>query len=279
MKQRKCRWIALPVILILLIGLVIWVSWSNTALEVTEFTVSDTEIPSRFDGFRIAQISDLHNASFGENNEELLSLLSSTESDIIVITGDLIDANRLDVEVGVSFCREAIKIAPVYYVTGNHEGGLSSRRSLLSSLEEVGVTVLKNKAVTLTRDNESITLLGVHDPNYTRGSVMSDILGKLTKEVEGYTILLSHRPELFEDYVAGGIDLAFSGHAHGGQFRLPFVGGLYAPTQGWLPAYDGGLYTEGDTTMVVSRGLGNSRFPFRVGNRPEIVVVELRSSM
>jgi predicted MPP superfamily phosphohydrolase len=279
MKKIKIRWIVWSVLAVALIALVLWTAWANTALMVSEYTVSDGEIPAAFDGFRIAQISDLHNAEFGEGNEELLSQLSFTEPDIIVITGDLVDANRLDAEVGISFCREAVQIAPVYYVTGNHEAGLSSRRSLLSSMEEVGVTVLRNNVVSITREGETVTLLGVHDPNYTRGMVMANVLLKLTKELEGYSILLSHRPELFEEYVASGVDLVFSGHAHGGQFRLPFIGGVYAPSQGWFPTYDGGLYTEGDTTMVVSRGLGNSRFPFRLNNRPEIVVVELRSSM
>jgi predicted MPP superfamily phosphohydrolase len=254
------------------------VNWANTALTVSEYTVSASEIPAAFDGFRIAQISDLHNAEFGEGNEALLSLLSSTEPDVIVITGDLVDANRLDMEVGVAFAKAATQIAPTYYVTGNHEAGLSSRRTLLSALEEVGVTVLKNKATVLSRGDDAITLLGLHDPNYTKGSVVADTLGKLTKDVQGYTILLSHRPELMDDYAASGVDLVFSGHAHGGQFRLPFVGGLYAPTQGWFPEYDAGIYESGATTMVVSRGLGNSRFPFRFNNRPEIVVVELNAS-
>ena len=278
MKRAKIGWIVLGVILLLAVALVARIAWANTALTVSEHTVIDEEIPTSFDGFRIAHVSDLHNAEFGEGNETLLSLLTEAEPDIIVITGDLVDANRLDLEVGIAFGREAVAIAPTYYVTGNHEAGLSSRRALLSALEEVGVTVLKNKAITVSRGNDAITLLGVHDPNYTRGSVMSDILEDLTAESHGYTVLLSHRPELFDEYVASGVDLVFSGHAHGGQFRLPFIGGVYAPSQGWFPTYDGGLYTEGDTTMVVSRGLGNSRFPFRFNNRPEIVVVELKAS-
>jgi predicted MPP superfamily phosphohydrolase len=96
---------------------------------------------------------------------------------------------------------------------------------------------------------------------------------------ETYTVLLSHRPELFDCYVAKGADLVFSGHAHGGQFRLPFLGGVFAPDQGLFPTYDAGLYQQKGTSMIVSRGLGNSLFPFRVNNRPEIVVVTLLSEM
>ena len=106
---------------------------------------------------------------------------------------------------------------------------------------------------------------------------MGSILTELLDEEDGYTILLSHRPELFEVYAENNIDLIFSGHAHGGQFRIPFVGGLIAPNQGLFPKYDAGIYEEGNTTMVVSRGIGNSIVPFRINNRPEIVLVELAS--
>ena len=105
----------------------------------------------------------------------------------------------------------------------------------------------------------------------------SSALSELQNESDGYTVLLAHRPELFETYVDAGVDLVFSGHAHGGQFRLPFVGGLVAPNQGFFPEYDAGLFSEGSTTMIVSRGVGNSIIPIRFNNRPEIVVAELKS--
>ena len=108
-------------------------------------------------------------------------------------------------------------------------------------------------------------------------AMASTKLKNLIDDESGYTILLSHRPELFETYMDGGIDLVFSGHAHGGQFRLPFIGGLVAPNQGMFPKYDAGLYTDGGTSMVVSRGIGNSIIPFRFNNRPEIVLVELNA--
>jgi len=261
-----------------LAAVILWIDWGNRTPTVSEFSVSGTEIPEAFSGFRIAQISDLHNAEFGKENKELLSLLSASEPDMIVLTGDLVDANRTDLEIAIAFCREAVEIAPTYFVTGNHEAGLSSRRTLMSALEEVGVTVLKNKRVEIERDGEFITLIGLHDLGFTPGepdAVTREALTKCMKDEDGFTVLLAHRPELFDVYTECGVDLVFSGHAHGGQFRLPFVGGLYAPTQGWFPTYDGGLYAAGGTTMVVSRGLGNSRFPFRINNRPEVVVVEL----
>ncbi len=282
-KKKKRPWgirlIGTLIFLAALAAVILWIDWGNRTPMVSEYTVASNKLPEAFSGFRIAQISDLHNTEFGEGNKELLSLLAASEPDMIVLTGDLVDANRTDLDIAIAFSREAVEIAPTYYVTGNHEAGLSSRRALMSALEEVGVTVLKNKRVEIERDGEILTLIGLHDSGFTPGEpdeVIREALTKRMKEEDVYTVLLAHRPELFDVYAECGVDLVFSGHAHGGQFRLPLVGGLYAPTQGWFPAYDGGLYTEGDTTMVVSRGLGNSRFPFRINNRPEVVVVELK---
>jgi hypothetical protein len=151
--------------------------------------------------------------------------------------------------------------------------------------KEAGVIVLEDEAIPLERNGETITLLGLADPDFTvKGDMFGEVpamvstkLKNLIGDESGYTILLSHRPELLETYVNCGIDLVFAGHAHGGQFRLPFIGGLVAPNQGLFPKYDAGLYTDGGTSMVVSRGIGNSIIPLRFNNRPEIVLVELNA--
>ncbi len=260
-----------------------WTLWGNRALMVSEFTVSGERIPEAFSGFRIVQISDLHNAVFGDGNALLLRKLAETEPDMIVITGDLVDSRRPDVETALKFVAEAIKLAPVYYVTGNHEAALSEYADLRTGLKAAGAVVLKDEAVTLERDGEKLLLMGLHDPDFTlKGDIFGEVpamagtkLKLLAEGKTGYKILLSHRPELFEIYAASGIDLIFSGHAHGGQFRLPLVGGLIAPNQGFFPKYDAGLYTKDSTNMVVSRGIGNSIIPIRFNNRPEIVVVTL----
>lgn len=265
--------------------LLIWTVWSNKALMVSTISISSSHIPAAFSGFRIAQVSDLHNSEFGKNNTELLKLLSESRPDIIAITGDLIDANHTDVGIALGFAQESVRIAPTYYVTGNHEAASPQYDTLKAGLEEAGVIVLEDEAVSLERNGETITLLGLGDPDFT---VKGDMFGETSAMVStklknlddgegGYTILLSHRPELFETYVNCGIDLVFAGHAHGGQFRLPFIGGLVAPNQGMFPQYDAGLYTDGSTSMVVSRGIGNSIIPFRFNNRPEIVLVELNA--
>ncbi len=151
-------------------------------------------------------------------------------------------------------------IAPCFYVTGNHESRLGEKYEQLESrLVDLGVNVMRDKRLVISKDNERIQIAGLDDPGFTYG--VSQNMGlrldrmHLSKE---YAILLTHRPEMFDVYAARGVDLVLSGHAHGGQFRLPFIGGMVAPNQGLFPKYDAGKHSEGDTTMIVSRGLGNS---------------------
>ena len=280
-KLNKKTVLIMSVLVILCLG--IWILWGNTALEVNEYEIMSDKIPEAFTGFRIAQVSDLHNAEFGEGNEKLIELLTQTDPDIIVITGDLIDSRHTDIEIALEFARQAIKLAPVYYVSGNHEARVHEYEDLKMGLAEAGMIVLEDQKVQITREGESITLMGIDDPSFQEDylfgdavSVTSSALSELQNESDRYTVLLAHRPELFETYVDAGVDLVFSGHAHGGQFRLPFVGGLVAPNQGFFPEYDAGLFSEGSTTMIVSRGVGNSIIPIRFNNRPEIVVAELK---
>ena len=265
--------------------LFIWTVWGNTALMTNTVAISSSRIPAAFSGFRIAQVSDLHNAEFGKNNAELLKLLSESKPDIIVITGDLIDANHTDVGIALGFAQESVRIAPTYYVTGNHEVASQQYDTLKAGLEEAGIIVLEDEAISLEQGGETISLIGLADPDFTvKGEMFGEapvmVSAKLKNLNDGegkYTIMLSHRPELFETYVNCGIDLVFAGHAHGGQFRLPFIGGVIAPNQGLFPKYDAGLYTDGGTNMVVSRGIGNSIIPLRFNNRPEIVLVKLNA--
>lgn len=258
-----------------------WLWWGNRAVMVHTISVTDQRLPQEFEGFRIAQISDLHNEVFGSGNGELLTLLAGTRPDIIVITGDLIDSRRTDVSAALEFVRGAVEIAPVYYVAGNHESRLPEEFWMLERcMENLGVSVLRGERTLLTREGAAVALIGVDDPTFQDKNsanwpgIVAEELGRLREEGL-YSILLIHRPELLETYARAGMNLVFSGHAHGGQVRIPFVGGVIAPNQGFFPQYDGGLYTMGDTQLVVSRGLGNSLCPLRVNNRPEIVLAEL----
>ena len=283
-KPNKKTVLIVSVLVILCLG--IWTLWGNIALEVNEYEIVSDRIPEAFAGFRIAQVSDLHNKDFGEGYGQLLTLLSEINPDIIVVTGDLIDSRQTDLDVALEFAWQAGKIARVYYVSGNHEARVPEYEDLKTGLVKAGVVILENQKVQITREGESITLMGIDDPSFQEDylfgdseSVARQAIENLQNVSDGYTVLLSHRPELFDLYVETGMDLVFSGHAHGGQFRLPFVGGLVAPNQGFFPKYDAGQFTGENTTMIVSRGVGNSIIPMRFNNRPEIIVVEFQKSI
>ena len=283
MPAKKRTSIILAVVAAILFALIAWIIWGNTALELNTYTISSSKLPQSFDGYRIAHVSDLHNAEMGKNNEKLLTMLRDADPDMIAITGDLVDSRNTDIEVALQFVREAVKIAPCYYVTGNHEARISEYDELKEAMEAAGVTVLKDAQTEISLTGEFITLIGVNDPSYQTDylfgdakTVMNTKLEELHTEQDRFTILLSHRPELFETYVDHDLDLVLSGHAHGGQFRLPFVGGLVAPNQGFFPEYDAGLYSMNHTNMIVSRGIGNSILPFRFNNRPEVIIIELK---
>ncbi len=269
---------------IALAALVLWTIWGNITVQTTVYHVYDSQLPEGFEGYRIAQISDLHNAEFGADNQKLLSILQKEQPDIIAMTGDLVDSNHTNIHIAAAFARQAVEIAPCYYVTGNHEAWLGEAyETLEQQLEACGVTVLHNQTEILCSGSETIQLLGIDDPDFAEsGSGLFDLeAGIISEEIEradagaGYQILLSHRPEVFSTYVDPGIQLVLCGHAHGGQFRLPFIGGLVAPNQGLFPQYDGGVYTQDGTTMIVSRGIGNSILPVRFNNRPEVVITVL----
>ena len=283
MPAKKRTSIILAVVAAILFALIAWIIWGNTALELNTYTISSSKLPQSFDGYRIAHVSDLHNAEMGKNNEKLLTMLRDADPDMIAITGDLVDSRNTDIEVALQFVREAVKIAPCYYVTGNHEARISEYDELKAGMEAAGVTVLEDAQTEISLTGEFITLIGVNDPSYQTDylfgdakTVMNTKLEELHTEQDRFTILLSHRPELFETYVDHDLDLVLSGHAHGGQFRLPFVGGLVAPNQGFFPEYDAGLYSMNHTNMIVSRGIGNSILPFRFNNRPEVIIIELK---
>ena len=266
-------------------ALVVWVIHTNVSPVLTTVTVSVEGLPQAFDGFRILQVSDLHDAELGQDHERTMDLIREADPDIILITGDFVDSHRTDVALSLSFAEQAVQIAPCYYVTGNHEGRISAETyaALEEGLLSLGVTVLHGEAITLERGGASITLAGVDSPAFGQDAASGEETVMPLSELcgEGFSILLAHHPEYAADYAAAGADLIFSGHVHGGQFRLPFVGGLYGPGQGLFPAYDAGLYTiptdGGNALLYVSRGLGNSRIPVRFANRPEVILAVLES--
>lgn len=268
-------------ILMLLFILVVWTIWGNVTVGVTRYTVTSNRLPHSFDGYKIAVVSDLHNAQFGNNNSQLVEKIKKEHPDIIAITGDFVDSNRTDIKIAIQLVSQLTEIAPCYYVTGNHEAWIKEKyNELEKGLIAEDVVALHDNVIQLTKGSESIQIAGMDDPDFTdrytyiQKSMVQTRICNMSLSDE-YCILLSHRPETFESYVSEEVDLVLSGHAHGGQFRVPFIGGIIAPDQGLFPKFDAGKYIKNNTIMIVSRGIGNSIIPVRFNNRPEIVIVEL----
>ena len=266
--------IILSAIVLLLTSLTVWIIWSNVSIKVTQYTVSSSKLPTEFNGFRIVQISDLHNTSFGKNNQHLLEIIRNASPDVIVITGDLIDYYNPNIAVSTAFMEDAVNIAPCFYVNGNHEFRLTKEYpSFRKQLLELGVTVLEDNSVLYKIGGESICIAGLSD--YV--SVSTEFINATFQE-ETYNVLLSHRPDHTEAYRNSNADLVLCGHTHGGQLRLPFIGAVFAPGQGVFPQYDAGIFQLDDTTMIISQGLGNSSIPLRFNCRHEVVVIYLACS-
>ena len=267
-----------------LLLLALFVYWQNNDIVITKSNYVSERVPTDFNDFDIAHISDLHNKSFGKNQSLILKKLNSLSPDIIVVTGDLVDRRKYDLASAMEFIEGAVKIAPIYYVSGNHEAWSGEYSTIKERLEHAGVNILDNSKIELSKGESTIELLGVRDPAFltsknSRVIDKSEIKEQLKKWSfsANFKMLLIHRPELFDIYAENKMDLIFAGHAHGGQIRIPFIGGVLAPNQGLFPKYTDGSHTENSSTIFISRGLGNSVFPFRIGNRPEIVMVTLKT--
>ena len=256
-----------------------------TRVSVSNYVVEHEKLPEAFDGFRILHISDLHSNKLLCRAGRLAEKVRNLSPDLIVVTGDLVDSVRVDFETPVRFIANAAKICPVYYVPGNHEARIRHRDILFRSLAAAGANLLFDKREVVRRNGAEISITGILDPRFCPHASRLTPPGMRTLvrlrnlrdgDNERYRILLSHRPEFADIYSGEGFDLVFSGHAHGGQWRIPMLGAVYSPGQGLFPEYTGGLHRVSGTEMVVSRGLGNSEFPIRINNPFELVFVTLR---
>lgn len=274
MKMKKIPHKKILILILIIIILIPFCLYQNKHLVITTYTYESEKLGAELDGYRIVQISDLHNAEFGKENKKLLETIRSCSPDIIVITGDLVDSNHTNVERAVAFVKEAVKIAPVYYVTGNHEYWLdpSENEQMMQGILAAGAYDLDDEAVRIEKGDSSFLLVGLDDQHLS-DETLKNLLQEQKNEL---SIVLAHEPQYLQNYANAGAELVLTGHAHGGQIRLPFVGGIVAPDQGFLPEYTSGQYNSADTEMIVSRGLGNSIIPVRLFNYPEVVCVELR---
>lgn len=258
----------------------------NKFVSKREFNIIDKKIPSNFNGYKIIQLSDIHSDKIGISDILFLEKIKAEKPDIIVITGDLFDSYNNKPEIAYNLLSQFSSIAQCYFISGNHELRLLSEyEELKNFLERLGIINLNNKSKILSKGNQTINLSGIEDFNYFK---MKDKINyyanyrnmlKYNFLKDEYNILLAHRPEKFEMYSDLGYSLIFSGHAHGGQWNIPFLGRIYAPSQGFFPKYTNGVYEKNNSKMIVSQGLGNSSFPTRINNRLEYIVVKLFSEI
>ncbi|GAA0178568.1 metallophosphoesterase [Clostridium sediminicola] len=279
MKKKK-----ITIICLFILSIISFCYIENNFIKVNRMEIENEEIPKAFNEYKIVQLSDLHSKLFGKEQKRLVKKVLKEEPDIIVFTGDLIDSKNYNEENSLILMEKLIEASPVYYVTGNHEKWSGKFDDLEEKLIALGVKVLRNESIDIFHNENRIALTGIDDPDFQNNSYNindTEIEGWDTfidgLEENKFNILLSHRPELFSNYDIIKFNLVFSGHAHGGQVRLPFIGGVVAPNQGFFPEYLSGIYKGQNTLMVVNRGLGNSIIPQRLFNRPEIIVVTLKN--
>lgn len=254
----------------------------DNRIEVTCFEPKFSNLPKEFDGFRIVHISDIHSDTVPGLRNEILSL----EPDIIVITGDMIHDNDKSFLPTVRLIKQLRNIAPLYMVSGNHDLWNTRFDEFKELSEDAGAVFMDNRFTSLSKDGGEIGLFGVADPY---GKATNIIVKNLNEsfdslpEYDGFKLLLFHRANQFDRIKDRGFDLILAGHMHGGQFRIPGIGGLMPPKssladskQIFFPAYCSGVFTHGKTTMIVNRGLGNPMIIPRLYNRPEIGITVLR---
>jgi hypothetical protein len=263
----------------------------NHIIKITSYVIEDKKIPKEFDGFVIAHLTDLHNTSFGNNNEKLIDKVRKLSPDIIVVTGDMLVGHKnTDVTVAANVLNELTLVAPTYFSMGNHELRISRYLDTYGSMWDSflkqllpEVNLLFDEKTTVSRNDSHINLFGVtlNPKLYTRLKDIRMPKKHLSKRFgycnnDEFNIFLAHNPEYFKDYAAWGADLTFAGHVHGGIVRIPFLGGVISPKLKLFPEYDKGLFEHSNKYMVLSGGLGNHTIKVRINNHPEIVKVTLK---
>ncbi len=255
-----------------------FVYWQNFTLQVETVELFFESLPPQFDGLRVAELSDLHGRSFGKNNVRLLRTLQKARPDMICICGDLFD-EKTDLTMLEPLLTGLTDIAPVYYVTGNHEWQVKNLREILQKMRAWGVTVLENEERVLSRGGAEMVVAGVHDPCGPYDMKTPAALVRELRSAQGndFILMLSHRNDELTMWSQLGVQLVLSGHCHGGVVRLPFVGGVFGTRRELFPEYDAGVYRQDGTTLFVSRGLGYTNVHFRLFNRPHVPIMILRS--
>lgn len=279
--MKRKRWLWLVVAIVILLATSAWIIWENHSPMLTKITVACANTPQELVGFRIAHISDFHNTDYPDDGQSMIEMIRNEQPHMIAITGDLIDSYNTNCERSLNFTRRLVEIAPVYYVTGNHEGRLEEEYpDFEKELIKQGVHVLRNRQELVKHNGYSFRIIGIDDPRNAADksaeeeALLLHYISQFEVETAPFSLMLSHRPEGFDAYCDTKMDLVLTGHNHGGIIRIPFLGGIYAEGK-LFPEHDSGLFTRDQTVMFVHRGSGNNSVTFRVNNRPEIVLLTL----
>ncbi len=270
------------IISILSIMGIVFLYWQNKGLRLNKIEYTNSKIKKGLDGFKILHISDFHNDKILLN--DVVRLAEKQSPDIVLITGDIIDSRKTDKNTALKLLCELNKISKVYYVTGNHENRLLGLGIFKEEIIKTGTFLLDDRKIVMKVNDEIFSIIGVSDPDFQtkerkeKEEKYLKTVNKLSLGDGTFKILLAHHPEYFKNYANANYDLIFSGHAHGGQFSIPFTDiGVFVPDQGLFPKYAAGIKKEKESTIIINRGIGNSLFPFRLFNRPEIILIALKS--
>jgi predicted MPP superfamily phosphohydrolase len=265
----------------------------NKRLATTNYLIEQDQVPPAFEGMRFVCLTDLHQKSFGRENEKLIKQIRSCDPDAILIAGDMVtNSDTKNHGVALSIIRELAKEYVIYYAPGNHElkWELASRlhntgyQEYIEELKKLGVYYLDNREISLKKGSDMLQIVGLNltlayynkggKPKELTQEDLSDFISH--SDQNSYTILLAHVPDYFEDYVVWGADLIISGHNHGGIMRLGKLGGVISPRYQFFPKYDAGVFKKNRSVMLLSRGLGSHTIPIRLFNRPELICVQIK---
>lgn len=287
-------WIWIIAVL-LVVGIAVAVllsSYENKRLAVEYYEIESEKIPEAFDGYRIVFLTDLHCAQFGENNQELIERIDECRPDMILVGGDMvISRESSNEEVPLALMKELSAKYPIYYADGNHELKLARNEEIFGvrykdyvhSLKEYNIHHISNETIVIQSETGfiSLTAFDLEKKYYQRFHVprmplshMESVVGSSPGNI--FHILLAHNPNYLKTYADWGSDLVLAGHFHGGMVRIPKFGGVISPQFQIFPKYDAGEFHEGETTMILSRGLGNHSIKLRLFNKPEISCIELK---
>lgn len=294
---KKLLKVLIAIISMIVLGLLLLIAAGNSSIKVSRFEVSVDGLPEYFtDELRIVHISDIHGREFGTNNEHLARVIEQQTPDLIFVSGDMIDSNQDDGSAFINLLYELKGHYPVYCSLGNHElivkgtAGSDRYRDFTKRLREAGAILLDNERAEVSWAGIPVAIYGFtamlyhytgSKTAYWEGALLTaqhieETIG--SPKASEISVLLSHNPKYFEQYVQWGADLVFSGHIHGGVVRLPFIGGVLSPDLTFFPPYSAGTYRHGTAQMHVSRGLGDSVISFRIFNRPDVSLIILKSS-